>query len=88
MSHSKPDCSAMFRMHALGLCRPAQPQRDHWMLRRDGCLRSWLAELAFDYGRLRKVDGDPFDGRPITGYVAIRALGFESRTEPAGMWEA
>lgn len=87
MNDSRIDCRAMFRLHALDLWREPQYQRDHWMLRRGSALRGWVADLARDYGRLRRAGGDPFAGRPITGHAVVRKLGFESRPEPRSLPE-
>jgi hypothetical protein len=83
MNSSMIDCRVMFRLHAMDLWgTPCPGQGDHWMLRREYGLRSWLAALARDYGRLRRAGGDPFNGQPITGLAVIRALGLESCAEP------
>jgi hypothetical protein len=87
MKEVRIDCRAMFRLHALDLWDSAQPPRGaHWMLRRDYALRSWLADLARQYARVRRAGGDPFDGQPITGLAVIRALGLESCAEPESLW--
>jgi hypothetical protein len=81
------DCRVMFRLHAMDLWgTPWLGQDHHWMLRREYGLRSWLAAVARDYGRLRRAGGDPFNGQPITGLAVIRALGLECCPEPQCVW--
>ena len=87
MNHSTIDCRAMFRLHTLDLMPPQQTNPHmHWMLRRNRRLRGLIADLAREYGRLRRVGGDPFDGAPITGCRVIQVLGLANRAEPHSFW--
>jgi hypothetical protein len=85
MNDSKIDCRALFRLHTLDLPYPCSqpPSRNaHWMLLKGSGFRRWVADLAREYGRLRRAGGDPFDGGSITGHAILRKLGFTARQEP------